>query len=299
MTPSYVKLLEGGKLEARADKALKLLEPCRLCPVRCGARRLSGETGKCGIGATAIVADYAPHFGEEPPIRGSRGSGTVFFSGCNLHCIYCQNHEISQGSPGTPAPPEILAFMFLMLQEKGCHNINLVTPSHIVPFFLQALAMAADEGLNIPIVYNTGGYDSTETLKLLDGIVDIYMPDFKYWDAEIALRLSGVKRYPETAKAAIKEMHRQVGSLQTDENGVATHGLLVRHLVLPGGLAGTEYIADFLAREISPATCINVMPQYHPAWKAWNFPPLDRELTSEEFEKAIQSVRDSGLVLCQ
>jgi len=298
MKPSYTKLLETGELEQRVKAALKMLDPCTVCPERCGARRLADRRGRCLISDQAIVADYSPHFGEEPPIRGTRGSGTVFFSGCNMHCIYCQNHAISQDTPGIPATPEMLAFMFLMLQEKGCHNINLVSPSHIVPMFLEGLMVAAREGLAIPIVYNSGGYDSLDTLELLDGIVDIYLPDFKYWDPETARRLSGVKEYPSVARKAIKEMHRQVGRLQVDEKGVAVRGLLVRHLVLPEGLAGTRYIVRFLRDEIAPGTWINIMEQYHPCWKASEFPPLHRSVTQREYQEATELAREAGLTLC-
>ncbi len=298
MTPSYLKLLKTGELEKRIRRAEEMLEPCCLCPEKCGAKRLSGQKGKCRLAAKAIVADFAPHFGEEPPIRGSNGSGTVFFSGCNMHCIYCQNFEISQATPGTPATPELLAFMFLMLQEKGCHNVNLVTPSHIVPIFLQGLKLAAQEGLTIPIVYNSGGYDSVETLRLLDGIVDIYMPDFKYWDEETAFRFSGIRNYPEVARAAITEMHRQTGILKTDSKGVATRGLLVRHLLLPNNLAGTEHIVKFLAEHVSEGTWINIMEQYHPSWKAWDIPPLNRPVTTDEYQRAVKLVQEAGLRLC-
>ncbi len=298
MKPSYLKLLETGELEHRADAAWNMLEKCTVCPEKCGVRRLSGKKGRCRIADQAIVADYSPHFGEEPPIRGSRGSGTVFFSGCNMHCIYCQNYKISQYAPGTPVTPELLAFMFLMLQENGCHNINLVTPSHIVPMFLQGLIAAAREGLSLPLVYNSGGYDSVETLKLLDGIVDIYMPDFKYWDRDTACRFSGINDYPAVARQALREMHRQVGRMKLNENGVAVRGLLVRHLVLPENLAGTSHVVKFLAEELGTGIWINIMDQYHPCWRAAGYPPLDRPVTSEEYGEALESARDAGLYIC-
>lgn len=296
--PSYLRLLAAGELEKRVEAALAMLEPCTLCPEKCRAKRLSGQKGRCGIKDQAIVADYAPHFGEEPPIRGSQGSGTIFFSGCNMHCVYCQNHEISQHTPGTPASPELLAFMFLMLQESRCHNINLVSPSHIVPMFLQGLLIAAQEGLRLPIVYNSGGYDSIETLRLLDGVIDIYMPDLKYHDRRTAWKLSGVKDYPATARAALKEMHRQTGRLRLDNNWVATRGVLVRHLVLPGRLAGTGDIVKFLVRELGPGTWINIMEQYHPCWKASEFPALGRRVSRKEYEEAVMLATDAGLALC-
>ncbi len=298
MKPAYLKLSESGELERRADAAFDLLEPCRLCPERCGAKRKSGEKGRCGASSQAIVADHAPHFGEEPPLSGTGGSGTVFFSGCNMHCIYCQNFEISQMTPGMPVTPEMLAFMFLMLQEQGCHNINLVTPSHVVPMILLGIARAADEGLHIPIVYNSGGYDSIEILQLLDGIVDIYLPDLKYMDEDTGLRLSGVKNYPQTAQNAIREMHRQTGPLQLDSRGIATRGVLVRHLVLPGGLAGTEEAVRFMASELGPGTWTNIMRQYRPCWKAVENPELNRNITDEEYRKALHLAAEAGLHLC-
>ncbi len=298
MTPSYLKLLATGELEQRVKTAQEMLEPCTICSEKCRAHRRSGQSGRCLIADQAIVADYSPHFGEEAPIRGTRGSGTVFFSGCNMHCVYCQNHSISQNTPGAPVSPEIMAFMFLMLQENGCHNINLVSPSHIVPMFLQGLITAAREGLSIPIVYNSGGYDSVNTLRILDGVIDIYMPDFKYWDTDTGYRLSGVKNYPVAARKAIKEMHRQVGRLQLDEQGVAVRGLLVRHLVLPVSLAGTEHVVKFLAQEIGQGTWINVMEQYHPCWKAKGYPPIDRPVTKSEYTEAVTLAKDAGLHLC-
>jgi putative pyruvate formate lyase activating enzyme len=215
-----------------------------------------------------MVSSYGPHFGEEAPLVGRHGSGTIFFTYCNLHCAFCQNYTISQLGEGSPVSPEALAGMMLSLQVKGCHNINLVSPTHVVPYILEALALAAAKGLRLPLVYNTGGYDSLETLKLLDGVIDIYMPDMKYSDGQTAQELSDIRDYPEVNQAAVKEMHRQVGDLLTDESGVATRGLLVRHLVLPDGLAGTEGVVKFLAEEISPNTYLNVMAQYHPCYHA-------------------------------
>ncbi len=298
MKPAYLKLAERGELERRADTAFELLEPCRLCPERCGAKRQSGEKGRCGASAQAVVSDYAPHFGEEPPLSGTKGSGTVFFSGCNMHCIYCQNFEISQMNQGMPVTPEMLAFMFLMLQEQGCHNINLVTPSHVVPMILKGVAVAAGEGLHIPLVYNSGGYDSIEILQLLDGIVDIYLPDLKYMDKDTGIRLSGVKNYPQTAQKTIREMHRQTGPLQLDSSGIATRGILIRHLVLPGGLAGTEKAVKFIASELGPGTWINIMKQYHPCWKAVDAPELNRKITDEEFQAALNLAEEAGLHIC-
>lgn len=298
MKASYLKLFDSGELEQRAETARRMLSPCVLCPEKCGAMRLSGQKGRCGIAGTAIVSDYSPHFGEERPISGIRGSGTVFFSGCNMHCVFCQNHEISQQVQGTSVTPDILAFIFLMLQETGCHNINLVTPSHIIPMFLQGLLIAAGEGLVIPVVYNSGGYDSVDTLKLLDQVIDIYMPDFKYWDEDNARRLSGIKRYPHTARSAVREMHRQVGRLLFDHEDIAVRGLLIRHLVLPGGLAGTGPMMTFLKEEVSPGTAVNIMNQYHPCSNAAAYPPLDRRITQDEYHEAVQLARSAGMTLC-
>lgn len=241
------------------------------------------------------MSSFGPHFGEEAPLVGRRGSGTIFFAFCNLHCVFCQNYNISQLGEGSTVDSEELASMMLSLQAKGNHNINLVSPTHVVPFILEALEIAASRGLQLPIVYNTGGYDSIETLQLLDGIVDIYMPDMKYSDGKVGERLSDIKRYPEANRAAVREMHRQVGDLQIDESGVATRGLLVRHLVLPHGLAGTEGVVKFLAEEIAPNTYLNVMAQYHPCYRAFDYLELSRPITSEEYSAAIELARRYGL----
>ncbi len=293
--PAYIGLLESGELEKRVKTALKMLESCSICPHKCGVNRLKDEKGFCQIGRQPKVASYGAHFGEEPPITGKRGSGTVFFSGCNLKCVFCQNFEISQGLEGVEVTKEYLAFIFLSLQEGGCHNINLVTPTHVVPQILEALLLAAKEGLKIPIVYNCGGYESLETLKFLDGIVDIYMPDMKYSDNKIALKLSKIKNYWDICKRAVEEMHRQVGELILDERGVALRGLLIRHLVLPEGLSGSKEIFEFISKELSPNTVVNIMDQYRPCGKAMNYPPLDRRITKEEFNRAIAYARDAGL----
>jgi putative pyruvate formate lyase activating enzyme len=292
----YLQLLEKGELERRANEAWSRLEACELCPHRCKANRLNGELGFCKTAGQAIVASYGPHFGEEAPLVGRRGSGTVFFSRCNLSCVFCQNYDISHLGAGEAVTPEFLAFVFLALQEDGCHNINLVSPSHVVPFILKALVLAAGEGLTLPLVYNSGGYDALGTLRLLEGVVDIYMPDFKYWDAGVAKRLSGAADYPEVARAAIKEMHGQVGDLTISPGGIATRGLLVRHLVLPGGLAGTGRCMRFLAEEISRNTYVNVMAQYRPCGTASRHPPLDRRITPAEYAEAVDLAREAGLV---
>jgi putative pyruvate formate lyase activating enzyme len=241
------------------------------------------------------VCSYGPHQGEEDPLRGWQGSGTLFFSWCNLRCVYCQNWEISQRDCGREVSPEELAGMMLQLQHRGCHNINFVSPSHVVAQIIDAVSIAAGSGLRIPLVYNTGGYDSLEALALLDGVIDIYMPDMKYGDSEVARRLSRVRDYVAVNRAAVKEMHRQVGDLEIDADGLAKRGLLVRHLVLPGGLSGTEKILAFLAQEISANTYLNLMDQYHPCYRADEYPPLDRPLTRQEYRQAVDIAKRYGL----
>jgi len=242
-----------------------------------------------------VVSSYGPHFGEEAPLVGTHGSGTIFFTHCNLRCVFCQNYSISQLGEGSPVDREELARMMLSLQAKGCHNINLVSPTHVVPYILDALELAVGMGLYLPLVYNTGGYDSMETLELLDGIVDIYMPDMKYSDEKNAEQLSGIKDYPSINKAAIKEMHRQVGDLQIDKQGVAQRGLLVRHLVLPNQLAGTQEVVRFLAQEVSANTYLNIMAQYRPCHKAFDIPQLARPVNKQEFYEAIDLAHQQGL----
>jgi putative pyruvate formate lyase activating enzyme len=272
-----------------------VLEECCLCPRHCGVNRLAGESGKCQITSQAMVSSYGPHFGEEAPLVGRQGSGTIFFTYCNLRCLFCQNYTISHLGEGSAIDGEGLAGMMLSLQASGCHNINLVSPTHVVPYILEALELAVSRGLHLPLVYNSGGYDSVATLELLDGIVDIYMPDMKYSDERTAERFSGVKNYPEVNRAAIREMHRQVGDLQIDERGVAQRGLLVRHLVLPNGLAGTEGVVRFLAQEVSANTYLNIMAQYHPCHKAFALPQLARPVNREEFDQAVSLAQRQGL----
>ena len=292
---AYLELYHCGELTTRIERAKGILGSCEICPRHCQVNRLSGEVGKCGTGAGAIVSSYGPHFGEEASLVGSHGSGTIFFTNCNLRCVFCQNYSISQLGEGREVTKEELAAMMLSLQKRGCHNINLVSPTHVVPQILEALELAIARGLSIPLVYNSGGYDYVETLKLLEGIVDIYMPDMKYSDDEIARQYSGIENYPSVNRAAVKEMHRQVGDLQIDEQGVATRGLLVRHLVLPHGLAGTQKTVRFLAEEISLNTYLNVMVQYRPCHKASQFPLLSRSITREEFLEAVDLAQQQGL----
>jgi putative pyruvate formate lyase activating enzyme len=286
--------LDSGELQKRARQATELLRECRVCPRHCRANRLEGEKGICRVGAEPVVSSFGPHFGEETPLVGRHGSGTIFFTDCNLRCVFCQNAEISHGAQGELTSVEALASMMLRLQHQGCHNINLVSPTHQVPAILSALAVAADGGLSIPIVYNTGGYDSVETLHLLDGVVDIYMPDCKYSDDPTAQRLSGIKDYWDRNREALAEMHRQVGDLVCDQQGVARRGLLVRHLVLPNGLAGTEKVMGFIA-SLSRETYVNIMAQYRPCYRAMEFPELSRPITAAEYAHALSAAREAGL----
>ncbi len=294
MEPSYLKLPKR-EIELRVEKLFKILESCEICPRRCHVNRLKGERGFCRLGVLPMVSAYHPHFGEESVLVGRGGSGTIFFSSCNLSCVYCQNYEISQLRVGEEVSFERLAEMMIELQSLGCHNINFVTPTPQVPQILKALSIAIERGLKIPLVYNTNSYDSVKTLKFLDGIVDIYLPDTKYSDDKIALKYSNAPNYFEIMKAAIKEMHRQVGDLIVNEEGIAIRGLIVRHLVLPNGLAGSEKIFEFLAKEISKNTFLNIMDQYWPAYKAKNFPELSRRITSKEFEEAVKLAKKYGL----
>ncbi|MFQ6096234.1 MAG: radical SAM protein [Armatimonadota bacterium] len=291
---SYLRLHESGELCRRAQQAISMLASCAVCPRECRVNRLEDETGFCRTGRLAVVSSYNPHFGEEAPLVGRHGSGTIFFTHCNLGCIYCQNYDISHLGRGRETDATRLADMMLGLQEIGCHNINFVTPTHVVPQLLEALDIAAARGLRVPLVYNCGGYESIEILRLLDGVFDIYMPDAKYADPDVAKRLSDAPDYPEVMRAAITEMHRQVGDLQVDERGVAVHGLLVRHLVLPNGLAGTRDIMRFLA-SLSENTYVNVMAQYRPCYRAHAVPEVNRGPTREEFREAVQMALDAGL----
>ncbi len=294
--PAYLELFRSGELAERASRALERLASCDLCARYCRVDRFAGVKGAvCRTGRRAVVSSLGPHHGEEDPLRGSRGSGTIFFSWCNLRCLFCQNWEISQKGVGHEVEAEALAGMMLTLQARGCHNLNFVTPSHVVAQVLEALVIAAREGLKLPLVYNTGGYDSPQALELLDGVIDIYMPDMKYGDSEAAHRYSHVRDYWEVNRAAVKEMHRQAGDLVVDSQGVALRGLLVRHLVLPEDLANTERVLAFLAEEISPDTYLNLMDQYHPSHRADRVPELDREITTEEYLHAQELARGYGL----
>ncbi len=291
--PGY--LVRKHELTLRMNRGMEMLRSCRLCPRQCGARRLGDETGACGIGSSCRVASAFPHGGEEPCLTGWRGSGAIFFSGCSLHCVYCQNASISQGLEGRDFSGEELGSLMVALQMQGCHNINLVTPTHVMPQILEGLLWGVEKGLSLPLVYNTGGYDSLEALELLEGLVDIYLVDMKYASSETGRALSGVSRYGEVNRDALKEMYRQVGNLRKDSQGLAVRGLMVRHLVLPGHLEETREIAAFLAAEISLEVFVNLMPQYHPEGKAREMPPLDKPLGREEFAEALEIFRRAGL----
>lgn len=294
-TGMYRDLWEKGELGARKDQAWQRLRVCDLCAHECGVDRLAGKRGVCKSDDTVQISSYGPHFGEEDPLVGTHGSGTIFFTGCNLRCVFCQNWDISQMRVGRTVSVSELADIMVELQDMRCHNINFVTPTHYMPHILAALVIACERGLEVPLVYNCGGYESLTALKLLDGVIDIYMPDVKYADPDTGLRYSRAKDYPRVVKAALKEMHRQVGDLQIDEDGIAWRGLLVRHLVLPGGLAGTAEIVRFIAEEISSDTYINIMAQYRPEYRAREHPPLDRAITRREHEEAVRLAREAGL----
>lgn len=293
--PSYIKLYKSGELKKRVEKTVNLLKQCQICPRRCKVNRLENEKGICKVGRLPMVSSYNPHFGEESPLVGTQGSGTIFLTSCNLGCIFCQNYDISHLGEGYEIPIERFAKMMIELQNIGCHNINFVTPTHVVPQILEALPIAIEMGLKIPLVYNTGGYDIIETLMTIEGIFDIYMPDFKFTDSDIANRFCKARDYPEVAMKAIKEMHRQVGDLIMNNHGIAERGLIVRHLIMPNELAGTRKVMHFLANEISKNTYVNIMDQYHPCGLAHKYPEINRRITTEEFSNAINVAREEGL----
>lgn len=299
--PSYLKLLNTGEIEERIKKLYKILERCELCPRKCHVNRIKGEKGICRAGFKMKVSSYFPHFGEEEVLVGTHGSGTIFLSNCNLRCVYCQNFEISHLGEGEERTEEEVGRMMLNLQEAGCHNINLVTPTHYAPQLVKAIKIAADKGLRLPIVWNCGGYENVEVIKLLDGIVDIYMPDIKYGDNKVAKKYSNppVLDYWDRCREAIKEMHRQVGDLKINEKGLAFKGLLIRHLVLPNDIARTENVLNFIAKEISPNSYVNVMSQYFPygevVMKPKKYLELSRLITSEEYKRAVEVAVKLGL----
>jgi putative pyruvate formate lyase activating enzyme len=294
-TPSYLKLSEE-ELKEKIHLTEEILKNCTLCPRSCAVDRTSGEVGFCRTDNIPYISSWNPHFGEEAPLVGHHGSGTIFMTHCSLGCLFCQNWTISHMDEGGIYSFEETADIMMTLQKYGCHNINFVTPTHQVPMILRSLEIAIGKGLEVPLVYNCGGYEAVETLKILDGVFDIYMPDYKYTDPEPAKKYSSAEDYPVIVKEAIKEMHRQVGDLVMDHNGIALRGLIVRHLVLPEGLAGTEEVVRFLAEEISPDTYTNIMAQYYPCYKAQEHPPLDRRTSTAEYRRAVKAAEDAGLV---
>lgn len=292
--PSYIKLYESGELAKRLSKAIDILKKCKLCPRECGVNRLNGERGFCRSGRFVMVSSVGPHFGEESPLVGRNGSGTIFFTNCNLDCVFCQNYDISHLGDGKEVDSDYLANAMLLLQNYGCHNINFVTPTHYAPQILEALTLAIEKGLKVPLVYNCGGYESLEMIKLLDGIVDIYMPDIKYGDNEMAEKYSNAPNYFDIVKSVVTEMHRQVGDLVISKQGIAERGLLVRHLVMPNGIAGTDKVIDFVAK-LSKNSYINIMAQYRPQYKAKDYPEINRRITTDEYISAILLAEKSGL----
>lgn len=295
MLPSYISELSLEELKERKDKLYELLEACRLCPNECGVDRRISNDGNCRSGYLPVVSSYFPHFGEEPPLVGRFGSGTIFFTNCNLDCKFCQNYDISHFGIGKEVSIDELASMMLYLQNRGCHNINFVTPTHFTPQIVDALIIARERGLEIPLVYNCGGYESVETLKLLDKIIDIYMPDIKYSSNENALKYSGASDYWDVVKKAIKEMHRQVGDFVISSSGIAKRGLLIRHLVLPNDISGSKKVLEFIANEISKNSYVNIMDQYRPAYLANKFTELNRSIYEREFYEVISFARQIGL----
>jgi putative pyruvate formate lyase activating enzyme len=294
--PAYIKAHETGLLKKRTAEAIDMLKSCSLCPRKCRVNRLAtGDLGVCKTGRDAWVSSYHPHFGEERPLVGRNGSGTIFFTHCNLLCNFCQNFDISHEGNGKAVRDEQLAAMMIELQEAGCHNINFVTPTHVVPQILSAVGIAANMGLRVPLIYNCGGYDRVKTLRLLSGIFDIYMPDFKFWDAHIADASCSAPDYPDVARKALVEMYRQVGDLAIDPEGIAQKGLLIRHLVLPDGLAGTREIMRFIVKKVSANSYVNMMPQYRPCGRAYEIPQLSKSISDDDFKQAMTAAREEGV----
>lgn len=295
--PAYIDLYHSGELEQRVIRSLRELESCTVCPWDCNINRMADEKKVCRTGRYARVSSYFPHFGEEDCLRGWRGSGTIFFAWCNLRCVFCQNYDISQQEAGTEVTPQRLAEMMIELQNRGCHNINWVTPEHVVPQILEAMPYAIEAGLSLPIVYNTSAFDSLQSIRSMQGIVDIYMPDFKYWTEENSQRYLKTYKYPEAVKAVIKEMHSQVGDLEFDKKGLAKRGLLVRHLVMPNALEESRKIIEFIADEISPNTYLNIMGQYYPAGKVnrKKFAEINRRITEKELLDTCRVAHQAGI----
>jgi putative pyruvate formate lyase activating enzyme len=295
--PAYMKLHKTGELQNRAEKLWTIMESCQLCPRKCGVNRLEGMSGFCGSpGTTLVISSFHPHFGEEKPLVGQGGSGTIFITHCNLRCVFCQNWEISQLGMGSERALDELAAMMLMLQQIGCHNINFVTPTHYSAAILKALVIAAELGLRLPIVYNSSGWERLEILEILDGVVDIYLPDFKYWDSDMSAKYSSqAENYPDVTKAAILEMHRQVGVANPAQDGIMQRGLMIRHLVMPNDVAGSEKIMEWIAENLPKDTYVNIMAQYTPRYKAYDYPEISRRITSEEYEKVVNRAHEMGL----
>ena len=293
--PIYIKTFRSGQLQEKIQTARKIMNACEICPRQCRVNRNSGETGICKTAGNAVLYRYKVHYGEETPLIGANGSGSFFFTHCNLRCIFCQNFEMSHQGKGREITAEEMAGMMLTLQKSGCSNINFITPTHVIPQILSALGIAIHKGLSIPLVYNSSGYESVETLKLLDGVIDIYMPDFKFWDPEISEKLCGVRDYAEKTRAAIIEMHRQTGDLVLDETGTARRGLLLRHLILPSGLAGTRDIMRFTARQISPNTYVNIMPQFKPYYRSREVRELMNRITECDYADVLKTAREEGI----
>jgi putative pyruvate formate lyase activating enzyme len=293
--PSYINLHNTGELHKRISTLTDLLQECRICPRRCEVNRLQGELGFCRAGDELMLSSAFAHFGEEAPLVGSMGSGTIFLTHCNLRCVFCQNHDISHRGQGEAVTSQQMALYMVALQQRGCHNINVVTPTHYVPQIIAALPYAIDLGLRIPLVYNCGGYESLEVIKLLDGIIDIYMPDVKWSNSAVAEKYAQAPDYPAVVKEVLKEMHRQVGDLHISKEGVAERGLLIRHLVMPEGVAGTRELMHYIATEISPHSYVNIMSQYRPEYRAGEFPELNRRITHEEYREAIACAKAEGL----
>lgn len=293
--PGYIALYENGELFGRINRLREIMTDCTICPRNCHVDRTIGKLGVCRTGDKPVVSASHPHFGEEAPLVGWGGSGTVFLTNCNLRCVFCQNYEISHLGEGDEVTTDDLAGMMVRLQRIGCHNINFVTPTHQIAQIVESLPKAVEQGLELPLVYNCGGYEAVDTIKLLDGIFDIYMPDIKYGDNGMAKRFSGAGDYVDRCKEAVKEMHRQVGDLVIDKNGLAVRGLIIRHLVLPHGVAGTTAVVKFIAEELSTDSYVNIMDQYRPCWKAGDYPEISRRISAVEFEEALRAARDAGL----
>ena len=290
-TPSYVFLFERGELQEKVQLLKKFLEKCTLCPRECGINRLNGEVGVCQAGLELKVSSAFPHFGEEPPLVGYHGSGTIFLTHCNLRCTFCQNYDISHLGNGEPMTSSGMARVMVRLQEMGCHNINFVTPTHYAPQIIASLPEAVEMGLRLPIIYNCSGYESVEVIRLLEGVVDIYMPDVKYLNSGPSKNFSNAPDYPEVVKEVLREMHRQVGDLTVDSKGIAERGLLIRHLVMPNGMSSSESVLRFIAEEISVHSYVNIMDQYRPEYRAHEFPEINRRITQKEYLETIQWAR--------